>query len=192
MSQEELDALQDDYDRFVGSPRPQILNGSTYKMKSGCGKLYITINERNGRPYEVFVQTAGSGGCQANSEAIGRLISICLRNNIPPNEIIKQLRRVKCAAAIKNHCDGKSCADIIANCLKEYFDVDDSDIKPISSSTYIPDIPLDKKEFEKFYKPGILTKEEANPKEKCPECGEPIVLAEGCLTCQTCGWSKCK
>lgn len=157
--------------------RQKILNGTTYKMQSGCGKLYITINEHNGRPYEVFVQTAGSGGCQANSEAIGRLISLALRNGVPSKEIIKQLKRVKCAAAIKSGCDGKSCADIIAKCIEEFYSVieeeGDSDI-----STIVPDenltIPVD------TYRP------------KCPECGEPLTLAEGCMVCGSCGWSKCK
>ncbi len=177
MSQEELDALQDDYDRFAGSPRPQILNGSTYKMKSGCGKLYITINERNGRPYEVFIQTAGSGGCQANSEAIGRLFSLALRTGVPSKEIIKQLKRVKCAAAIKNGCDGKSCADIIAKCIEEFYSVieeeGDSDVTVIVSDEKLT-IPTD------TYRP------------KCPECGEYLTLAEGCMVCGACGWSKCK
>ena len=71
-------------------------------------------------------------------------------------------------------------------------DDEHSDIKPMSSSTYIPDIPLDKKEFEKFYKPGILTKEEANPKRNVPNAANQSCSPEGCLTCPACGWSKCK
>jgi len=157
--------------------RQKILNGTTYKMQSGCGKLYITINERNGRPYEVFVQTAGSGGCQANSEAIGRLISLALRNGVPSKEIIKQLKRVKCAAAIKNGCDGKSCADIIAKCIEEFYSVidddGDSDVSVVVSDEKLT-IPQD------LFRP------------KCPECGEYLTLAEGCMVCGACGWSKCK
>jgi len=26
---------------------------------------------------------------------------------------------------------------------------------------------------------------------KCPECGQPIYNAEGCVICQSCGYSKC-
>ncbi len=27
--------------------------------------------------------------------------------------------------------------------------------------------------------------------EKCEHCGAPLVYQEGCLTCKTCGYSKC-
>ena len=26
---------------------------------------------------------------------------------------------------------------------------------------------------------------------KCPECGESIVNTGGCISCPSCGWSKC-
>lgn len=26
---------------------------------------------------------------------------------------------------------------------------------------------------------------------KCPKCGEPIQMVEGCMTCPSCGYSKC-
>ena len=25
----------------------------------------------------------------------------------------------------------------------------------------------------------------------CPECGAPVKVEDGCLTCEVCGWSKC-
>jgi ribonucleoside-diphosphate reductase alpha chain len=27
--------------------------------------------------------------------------------------------------------------------------------------------------------------------ENCPECGEPVVVGEGCVLCRSCGWAKC-
>ena len=143
--------------------RPPELFGITYKRRSGCGKLFVTVNERNGEPYEVFVQTSGQGGCAANSEALGRMISIGLRNGVSAWEIKKQLSRVKCNKCNNGNIDGKSCADIIGKCL-------------------YPDMVTVKKEEPKS---SIYS--------KCPFCGEiAYVNVEGCGYCTKCGESKCQ
>ena len=143
--------------------RPPELFGITYKRRSGCGKLFVTVNERNGEPYEVFVQTSGHGGCAANSEALGRMISIGLRNGVSAWEIKKQLSRVKCNKCNNGNIDGKSCADIIGKCL-------------------YPDMVTVKKEEPKS---SIYS--------KCPFCGEiAYVNVEGCGYCTKCGESKCQ
>ncbi|GAB4389918.1 MAG: hypothetical protein Kow0025_18420 [Thermodesulfovibrionales bacterium] len=53
----------------------------TFKRKTGCGNLYVTIGEVEGKPFEVFINI-GKGGVCAHSmcEAIGRLVSWGLRN----------------------------------------------------------------------------------------------------------------
>lgn len=150
---------------LVEENRPEELFGVTYKRKSGCGKLFVTVNERDGKPYEVFVQTAGAGGCAANSEALGRMISIALRNDVSAWEIKKQLSRVKCDKCKNGNTDGKSCADIIGKCI-------------------YPDIEKEQR-VEKEPSPTIY--------DKCPFCGEmAYVNAEGCGYCTKCGESKCQ
>jgi len=39
----------------------------------------------------------------------------------------------------------------------------------------------------------IPARPEAEPlcMNKCPECGERMISAEGCAKCPTCGWSAC-
>jgi ribonucleoside-diphosphate reductase alpha chain len=98
--------------------RPRTLRGITFKGRSGCGNIYATING-NGEPYECFLHS--SGGCEANNEAIGRLISLCKRHNIDTSEIVKQLKTVKCATAMSSKkSEGKSCAFIIGRFLEQY------------------------------------------------------------------------
>ena len=153
----------------ISKKRPSILSGTTYKKYSGCGKLYVTVNEKDGKPYEVIVQTSGIGGCAANTEAIGRAISAGLRNGVPAIEYIRQLNRVICPKC-KNgsKVDGKSCADIIGKCLSLGIDFEIEKTK--------------EKDKVQINKVNIL---------KCPECGEEIFMMEGCITCPSCGYSKC-
>jgi len=92
-------------------------------MKTGCGKLYVTINEdENGRPFEVFTNMGKAGGCASSqAEAIGRLISLSLRSNIETDEIVKQLKGISCHETSWGE-EGRvlSCSDAIAKALEGY------------------------------------------------------------------------
>ena len=63
--------------------RPQVTVGHTVRMNTGCGHLYVTVNEtEDGSPFELFNHMGKAGGCAASqNEAIGRLISYALRVN---------------------------------------------------------------------------------------------------------------
>lgn len=72
--------------------RPKTLPSSTTTIPTGFGKLYVTISELDGRPFEVFCVIGKSGGdVNAMAEVVGRLVSLALRNDIPINEVVKQL-----------------------------------------------------------------------------------------------------
>ena len=108
--------------------RPRILQGKTVVIKTGLGKVYITVNELDGKPFEVFAIAGKSGkSIQAKTEAIGRLVSLNLRNDIPVEDIIKQLKDIGDDIPVQ---DGllptqdklvKSIPDAIAIILKEFY-----------------------------------------------------------------------
>ena len=75
--------------------RPETLEGVTIKTVTGYGNLYITVNELEGVPFEVFATIGKSGrSTTAKTEAIGRLVSLALRSGVDVKEIIEQLKGI--------------------------------------------------------------------------------------------------
>src|SRR5512136_2810092 len=101
--------------------RQDAIHGTTRKIRTGCGNLYVTVNEdEEGRLFEIFNQIGKAGGCVASqSEAIGRLVSLAFRSGIEPEDVIKQLKGISCHIPVW-HQAGKvlSCADAIAKSIE--------------------------------------------------------------------------
>ena len=144
-------------------------HGNTYCKKCACGTLYITLNrDDDGNVVESFIHTSKGGICQANTSAVNRLVSLCMRSGVKTDEIIDQLKGITCGACTKAmsngiKLDGISCPDILARTLIEFCK------------------PTDEKKIV----------EKPTNQECCPECGEPIIHDGGCVQCTNCGWSKC-
>src|SRR5690606_17002421 len=69
---------------------PDIVEGYTFRQKTMVGTARITINETDGEPFETII-VLGKGGMDitADSEAIGRLISLYLRTPSPISNLKK-------------------------------------------------------------------------------------------------------
>lgn len=182
------------------------LTGNTYYRRTGCGHLYITVNsDTNGNPVEVFVQSSKSGGCSANTEAIGRLTSSMLRSGMDVDDVIDSILGVKCSAcsALKGKgekIDGLSCSDIVARTIRTEYNnnkqFDTTVIKPITKAILQKAVE-DFQELSKSEIPTITTYHnqvtaDGNKDQVCPECGEHgLKYSEGCVKCINCGYSKC-
>lgn len=83
--------------KVIPRRRPETLNGKTYRIRTGYGNLYITVNEdEQGNPFEVFAQIGKAGGFFAGqAEAISRLASLSLRSGIEIHELIEQLKGIR-------------------------------------------------------------------------------------------------
>ena len=95
---------------LVKAERPESVDGPTVKTMTGCGSLYVTLGEVEGKLFEAFAKLGKAGGCgAAQTEAISRLISLALRFGIEPEQIVKQMKGISCRHGGPD-C-AKSCAD---------------------------------------------------------------------------------
>jgi len=143
--------------------RPALLSGITEKIKTGYGNLYVTVNTKDGRPFEVFAHIGKSGyTTMADTEAICRLISLALRSNVRVDNVIRQLRGIGGSSQVfSGGAKIFSIPDAIAQVLNRHFEQSEH---------------------------GLRTSDSV---EICPECSGAMAFDSGCFTCPSCGYSTC-
>ena len=144
------------------------LAGLTWKVRTGEGTCFININGQD-KPVEVFIRVGKAGSdINAYSEALGRIISIALQQNVAPEDIAKQLIGILGAKPIF-HSIGTykkilSVPDAVGKVLKEFLRTHSS---------------LEDKEVVEVVTPPISKKEVLH----CDICQELIRESEGCTVC---------
>ncbi|MFB9993452.1 adenosylcobalamin-dependent ribonucleoside-diphosphate reductase [Deinococcus oregonensis] len=175
--------------------RPARLQGITDMVKltdptSGHRRSFlVTVNHLGGKPVEVMV-ISGRAGDEANadSEALGRVVSIALQHGVPAQAIIKTLRGLN--GGLYGSYNGRlvgSKADLIAVALETFQkDMDAGALPPLAGgSTDTPSAAPAGVSVSGVSVDGMS-------RERCPVCEEKAVIREeGCLKCQACGYSKC-
>jgi ribonucleoside-diphosphate reductase alpha chain len=156
----------------VRASRSPVLRGETREKVTGCGSLYVTVNEDEYGPREIFANMGKAGGCaSASTEAIGRLISLAFRYGVPPDKVVKQLRGIRCHVPLgfgPNQI--LSCPDAIGKALADKYGVAGGNgTKAV----------------------GQLEMPIAAAQGACPDCGGAIEHEGGCMVCRACGYSKC-
>jgi len=145
--------------------RPDTVFGFTQKVKTGLGELYLTVNEVDGKPFEVFATIGKSGrSVTAKAEAIGRLVSLALRSGVDVADVVGQLKGI----GGENPVFQKkglllSIPDAVSWVLENRY----LQGRKIQDDT------------------GNL----GHP--QCPDCGDALVFEEGCHVCKGCGYTKC-
>jgi ribonucleoside-diphosphate reductase alpha chain len=186
--------------------RPDVVSGTTQKIETGYGSLYVTINEDEHGLFEVFAQIGRGGGYTASfTEAVARLASLCLRSGIPVDEIVKQLDGIRSPKIAYDHREKiYSVPDGLAKALKRQTSGEltksiqarldgVSPPKGHGTPTHV------KVETDAESEKDFVTDDEAsaalivargdNP--ECPDCGNMLALQEGCIKCGSCGYSEC-
>ena len=175
--------------------RPSVLKGRTMKMVSPLGDLYVTVNEDDrGRPFEVFCTLGKAGGAaMADSEAIGRLISLALRSGVPITSVRDQLRGISCDSAVGIGAEKVlSAPDAVAQAIHQYL-MEKEGVQeelpigvpaaPVGASAAAAPAPASDNAYTDPAHTALGT---------CPTCGaSQLAYEEGCRKCYICGFSEC-
>jgi ribonucleoside-diphosphate reductase alpha chain len=197
--------------------RPDVMQGITYKMNTAYGNLYVTINEDEQGAFEVFAQMGKAGGFfSAQTEAITRLISLALRSNVAIEEIIDQLKGIR-GPDVSFSQEGMvfSLPDAVAKVLEKHSKRNDKqmtlafpdpqptlpvsepkkdEVKILEERSVMETISEEKIKtnghltYKKIQKVSIANLGNAPV---CPTCANMLIFAEGCMKCDSCGYSKC-
>jgi ribonucleoside-diphosphate reductase alpha chain len=170
--------------------RPLLTHGVTQKIPTGCGNLYITINEDEEGICEVFSTMGKSGGCAASqSEAVSRMVSLALRSGISIDSIIKQVKGIRCPSPAWGEGGSiLSCPDAIGRALERY-------AKEGMNHRHHPKPRTAAAQPTVGYASSDCAqggnKNHLGLCPECPDCGGLLEFGEGCAFCRGCGFSKC-
>ena len=163
--------------------RPAAVRGVTDRVRTGHGNMYITVNSRDGHPFEVFSNLGKAGGCDsAQLEAISRLVSLALRSGIAAEQVTEQLRGITCCPAWDDGTLVRSAPDAVALVLNRHAISSEGGASPAEGAYAVQG--------------GLFLKAAANGnglvrQARCPDCQGFLVHQEGCEMCPDCGYNRC-
>jgi ribonucleoside-diphosphate reductase alpha chain len=172
--------------------RPEMLRGTTRRLETPLGTLYVTVTEDDkGQPFEVFMSLGKAGGAlMADVEAVGRLISLALRSGIPMKEIHRQLRGISSDRVIGLGPNKVlSVPDAVGIAIERWMN-DKQGIQQellAGGDVALPQEVMISQGGEQLVMGGM----QQTLSGACPDCGSQLEYAEGCVKCHVCGFSEC-
>ena len=163
------------------------LIGKKRKITTGCGSAHILayFDPYNGDLMEVYIAKGSTGGCNNTLTGLSRMISLLCRAGVDVHDIKDQLDSTGAcpsyavrAATKHDTSKGSCCPMAIGNALVDMWEEMQQDLNADENET-----PLDKPS-----KSDIM---ETEQHDVCPECGAELQHIGGCISCSSCGWSKC-
>ncbi len=172
--------------------RPEALKGTTRRVDTPLGTLYVTITEDDKhQAFEVFMSLGKAGGAlMADVEAMGRLVSLALRSGIPMKEIHRQLRGISSDRTIGlGNNKVLSVPDAVGIAIEKWMQDKagvQQELIPTGEAEVAPTVKMTQ---------GATQYELSRPAPMmsgaCPDCSSQLEYAEGCMKCHVCGFSEC-
>ncbi|MBD3918579.1 adenosylcobalamin-dependent ribonucleoside-diphosphate reductase [Paenibacillus sp. PR3] len=180
--------------------RPQVLRGATYKVNTPFGMAYITINDMNGTPSEIFLNVGKAGSdVFAMAEALGRVCSLFLRYGDHGNKVkllVKHLKGIGGSGAIGFGANRvESIADAVAKALETHAESAEEAAAfaayQAAHSAAKQSAPASLQAAPEAGQAGGYVGQPSSL-DLCTSCGSASLMnVEGCKTCSNCGYSRC-
>jgi ribonucleoside-diphosphate reductase alpha chain len=193
------EAEAENLQRRAKRSRPELLKGSTRRVDTPLGTLYVTITEDDkGQPFEMFMSLGKAGGAlMADVEAVGRLISLALRSGIPMEAIHRQLRGIS-SDRVTGLGPNKvmSVPDAIGIAMEKWMQDKQGVQQDLLESTEAQgNTVMSVRHTTVSHNGGEMMRLEIQNADQhagaCPDCGSQLEFAEGCVKCHVCGYSEC-
>ncbi|MFN2570299.1 MAG: vitamin B12-dependent ribonucleotide reductase [Gemmatimonadales bacterium] len=189
------DVEAENLQRRAKRSRPDLLKGSTRRVESPLGTMYVTITEDDkGQPFEIFMSLGKAGGAlMADVEAIGRVISLALRSGVPLPEIYRQLRGISSdrAVGLGPH-KVLSVPDAIGIAIEKWMQEKQGVQQDLLDTRTGAPTPA---EVVRGTAGDAALRAARGPEQEfigaCPDCGSQLAFIEGCAKCHVCGFSEC-
>jgi len=188
------DVEAENLQRRAKRSRPDLLKGSTRRIESPLGTMYVTITEDDkGQPFEVFMSLGKAGGAlMADVEAIGRLISLALRSGVPLPEIYRQLRGISSDRAVGLGPNKvMSVPDAIGIAIEKWMQDKQGVQQELLEGAPAGGAPAVIRATSGDAVIEATRRPEQDFIGACPDCGSQLAFIEGCAKCHVCGFSEC-
>lgn len=159
-------------------------------LTTGCGSLHVcAFFDENGDLKNTYLSKGSSGGCNNFMIGLSRMISLAARNGVKIHQIVDQLNSSGTCpsyavrrATKRDTSTGSCCPVAIGNALLDMW----NEVNNPDFHSEISDTP------SAHTKPQTAMPDKRQPlSDKCPECGGDLIYEMGCVTCKSCGYSKC-
>lgn len=156
--------------------------GKKRTLMTGCGSLHFTafFDKYSGRLLETYCSKGSQGGCALFMTGLSRMMSLAARGNISVEHIVDQLKSAGTCpsyavrrATKKDTSQGSSCPVAIGYALLDMYQEMQKELSPTTEQNC------------------TINEKDLPSKHICPECGENLVMSEGCMSCRSCGYSRC-
>jgi ribonucleoside-diphosphate reductase alpha chain len=183
-----------------GRPKPQRVHlpderrSVTHKFQVGEQEGYITVGlYDDGQPGEVFLRVSKQGSTVSGlMESLGLLTSVALQYGVPLEGLARKMKNSRFEpygmTTNREIPTATSLVDYVFRWLEKKFVLGEQ--LPLLNGGTQAMLALDAPA------PATALAEKAHVEHVpsgmgCPECGSLLYHAEGCLICQSCGYTKC-